>query len=91
MNKEEFIRVVKDAGEAIINYRSAESNKPKYNVCTLDFDNDYIKTKQNRATESEDTVLLFCWDLDAYRLIKVRSVTSVIPMANALKEGKNVR
>ena len=91
MTKEELISAVRECGEAIINYRSAESNKLKYNVCTLDFDNDYVQEKQNRAKESDDTVLMFCWDVDAYRLIKAPNVTSVVPLQNALKEGKNVR
>ena len=91
MNKEEFINVVTEYGDAIINYRSAESNKLKYNTCTLDFNNDYIREKQNRAKEGDDTVLMFCWDVDAYRLIKPANVTSVVPLSHVLKEGKNVR
>lgn len=91
MTKEELIRAVRECGEAIINYRSAESNKLKYNVCTLDFDCEYIQTKQNRAKEGDDTVLMYCWDVDAYRLLKAGNVTSVVPLSNALKEGKNVR
>jgi len=91
MTKEELISAVKDYGDAIINYRSAESNKLKYNVCTLDFDNDYIQDKQNRAKETDETVLLYCWDVDSYRLLKAANVTSVVPLSNALKEGKNVR
>jgi molybdopterin converting factor small subunit len=91
MNKEELISAVKEYGEAIINYRSAESNKLKYNVCTLDFDNAYIQAKQNRAKETDDTVLMYCWDVDAYRLVKAANITSVVPLSNALKEGKNVR
>lgn len=91
MNKEELISTVKEYGDAIINYRSAESNKLKYNVCTLDFDNPYIQEKQNRAKETEDSVLMFCWDVDAYRLLKAENITSVVPLSNALKDGKNVR
>lgn len=91
MTKEELISAVRDYGDAIINYRSAESNKLKYNVCTLDFDNPYIQEKQNRAKEGDDTVLMFCWDVDAYRLLKAANITSVVPLSNALKEGKNVR
>ena len=91
MTKEELISDVRAAGEAIINYRSAESNKLKYNVCTLDFDNAYIQQKQNRAKETDDTVLMWCWDVDAYRLIKAPNVTSVVPLHNALKEGKSGR
>ena len=91
MTKEELISAVRDYGDAIINYRSAESNKLKYNVCTLDFDNPYIQEKQNRAKEGDDTVLMFCWDVDAYRLLKAANITSVVPLSNALKDGKNVR
>ncbi len=91
MTKEELIRLVKDAGDAVINYRSAESNKLKYNNCTLDFDNEYIKTKQNRAKETGDTVLMFCWDVDAYRLLKPENVTSVVPLSHVLKDNRNGR
>lgn len=86
MNKEELIAKVKEYGDAIITYRSAESNKLKYNVCTLDFDNAYIKTKQNRAHETDDSLLLFCWDVDAHRLLKTDKITSVVPLSSALKE-----
>ena len=91
MTKEELISAVRDSGDAIINFRSAESNKLKYNVCTLDYDNEYIQQKQNRAKEDDDTVMMFCWDVDAFRKIKVSNVTSVVPLSSALKEGKNVR
>ncbi len=91
MTKEELISAVRECGEAIINYRSAESNKLKYNVCTLDYDNAYIQEKQNRAKEDDDTVMMFCWDVDAFRKIRAANVTSVVPLANALREGKNVR
>jgi len=91
MTKEELISSVKECGEAIINYRSAESNKLKYNVCTLDFDNPYIRDKENRARETDDTVLMWCWDVDAYRLMKVANVTSVVALSHSLKEGKSGR
>lgn len=86
MTKEELIDRVRDYGDATITYRSLESKKLKYNVCTLDFSNDYIKTKSNRARETEDTVLLFCWDSDSFRLIRPSSITSVVPLSVSLKE-----
>lgn len=91
MTKDDVIDLVRNYGEAIITYRSQESRKLKYNVCTLDFDNDYIKTKQNRAKETDDSVLMFSWDMDAYRLIKPENVTSIVPLASALREGNHVR
>ena len=86
MNKDELINAVRDYGDATITYRSLESKKLKYNVCTLDFSTDYIKTKSNRAKETDDTVLLFCWDSDSFRLIRPSSVTSVVPLSASLKE-----
>ena len=87
MKKEELARLVDEYGDAVITYRSENSNKLKYNVCTLDFSTPYIQQKKNRAKESEKTLLLFCWDTDSFRLLKPQSVTSVVPLASVLKNG----
>lgn len=91
MKKEELAQVVEDYGDAVITYRSENSKKLKYNVCTLDFSTPYIQQKKNRATESEDTLLLFCWDTDSYRLLKPGSVTSVVPLSSVLKNSPGGR
>jgi hypothetical protein len=91
MTKDELKDLIQKYGEAIITYRSQESRKLKYNVCTLDFDNTYIQQKQNRAKESDGTLLCWCWDLDAYRLLRASDVTSVVALANALKESTRER
>jgi hypothetical protein len=89
VKKQELAHLVRDYGDAIITYRSDNSRKLKYNVCTLDFTTPYIQEKKNRAVESEDTMLFFCWDTDSYRLLKPSSVSSVIPLASILKnEGR---
>ena len=85
MKKDEFKTQVKNCGDAVITYRSTNSRKIKYNVCTLDFDNKYIQNKKNRARESNDNVLLFCWDTDSYRLLKPKDVTSIVPLSTILK------
>ena len=84
MKKEELARLVDEYGDAVITYRSENSNKLKYNVCTLDFSTPYIQQKKNRAKESEKTLLLFCWDTDSFRLLKPQNVTSVVPLALSL-------
>ena len=91
MRKDDLRDLVENYGEAIITYRSQESKKLKYNVCTLDFENAYISTKQNRAKETDDTLLVFCWDIDAYRLLRASNVTSVVPLNSVLKDGKDGR
>ena len=58
MKKEELARLVDEYGDAVITYRSENSNKLKYNVCTLDFSTPYIQQKKNRAKETEQTLLL---------------------------------
>lgn len=87
MKKEELARLVDEYGDAVITYRSENSNKLKYNVCTLDFSTPYVQQKKNRAKESEQTLLLFCWDTDSFRLLKPQNVTSVVPLASVLKNG----
>lgn len=89
MTKDELITTVREFGDATITYRSLESKKLKYNVCTLDYSNEYIQTKSNRAKETDDTVLLFCWDADSFRLIRPSSVTSVVPLSASLKGKAN--
>jgi len=87
MNKQELANLVTIYGDAIITYKSENSKKLKYNVCTLDFSTPYIQQKINRAKETEQTLLFFCWDTDSYRLLKPASVTSVVPLSSILKSG----
>ena len=87
MKKEELRQLVDEYGEAVFTYRSENSNKLKYNVCTLDFSTPYIQQKKNRAKESDSTLLLFCWDTDSFRLLKPLNVTSVVPLSSVLKNG----
>ena len=88
MKKDEFKHAVQKCGDAVITYRSTNSRKLKYNVCTLDFDNKYIQSKRNRAKESDNTVLLFCWDTDSYRLLQPKNVTSIGPLSAILKNKR---
>ena len=88
MKKQDLAELVSEYGDAIITYRSENSKKLKYNVCTLDFSTEYIKKKKNRAKESQGTLLLFCWDTDSYRLLKPDNVTSVVPLSSVLKNEK---
>ena len=87
MKKQELKELVTEYGDAVITYRSAKSKKLKYNVCTLDFSTPYIQKKKNRAKESPETLLLFCWDTDSYRLLKPDNVTSVVGLASVLQNG----
>jgi len=89
VNKQQLAKLVHEYGDAIITYRSEKSRKLKYNVCTLDFSTPYIQTKKNRAKETDQTLLFFCWDTDSYRLLRPSNVQSVVPLSSILKnEGR---
>lgn len=88
MKKQELAQLVHEYGDAIITYRSAHSKKLKYNVCTLDFSTPYIQEKRNRAKETDETLLLFCWDTDSYRLLRPANVSSVVPLSSVLRNEK---
>ncbi len=85
MTKEELTKLVLDYGDAIITYRSEQSKKLKYNVCTLDFSTPYIQQKKTRTKEDKESLLFFCWDTDSYRILKPKNVTTVVPLASVLK------
>ena len=89
MRKDEFIAKVDECGDAVITYRSQNSRRLKYNVCTLNFDNKYIQSKRNRARPNNKQVLLFCWDTDSYRLLMPENVTSIVPLQAILKNDRN--
>ena len=88
MEKWKFKEVVTGYEDAVITYRSTNSKKLKYNVCTLNFDNKYIQSKKNRSKETDDTVLLFCWDTDSYRLLRHANVTHIVPLQSILRNKK---
>jgi hypothetical protein len=88
MKKDDFVKKLDEAGDAIVTYRSQNSRRLKYNVCTGDFDNKYIQSKKNRAKPSTRQVLLFCWDTDSYRLLQPDNVTSIVPLSAILKNDR---
>ncbi len=87
MKKEELKAFILEHGDVIIDYLSAESQKIKYSVVTLDFTTPYVATKQNRAKESTDSLLVFCWDTDTFRLVKPANVTKAEPLSVAIQRS----
>lgn len=85
MNKEEARKKIDEAGDAIVTYRGENSGKQKYNVVTLDFSNEYIKQHKTHAQEGDNTILAWSWDTDSFRLVRTDLITSIVPLANVLK------
>ena len=85
MRKEQIRNSLIKHGESIVNFRSVNSKKLKYIVCTTDFDNPYIKTK-SRPQEQKDKILVFCWDSDTFKQLNTNLITSVEPLNKVLRE-----
>jgi len=77
--------------DAIVTYRGAVSNKLKYNIVTKNFNCDYIKNKSSKVKETDNTVLVFCWDTDSFKLLKSEAVVQVVPLDSVLnRNGRNL-
>lgn len=94
MNKEKFVQLMKQYGDAYVTYVSPNSRKEKFNVGTLDIeDNSYIKSKPMTIPVDPEKVIMFCWDTDSYRQIDPSTVIRVDSLAAELEKVrvKNVR
>lgn len=88
MKRETFIAKMEQFGDAVITYKSRESNKTKYVVATSDLNNAYIQDKLKRLNMRaipQDTILVFCWDADAFKSIDPSIVVSLEPLSNILQ------
>ena len=90
MRQEQIRKSLISYGESIVNYRSANSKKLKYVVCTTDFDNPYIKDK-SVPYEQSNRILVFCWDSDTFKQLNTELVTSVEPLNKVLREASGQR
>lgn len=87
MRKEEVIALMKEYGDAEINFRSSNSNKQKYHIGTLELSTPYIQAKTQKAREpSGDKLMFFCWDTDSFRFLSPANITSIRPLS-ALVNG----
>lgn len=85
MRKEQIRNDLIKYGESIVNYRSVNSKKLKYIVCTVDFDNPYIQSKPY-PREQDDRILVFCWDSDTFKQLNAELITLVEPLYKVLRE-----
>jgi hypothetical protein len=94
MNKEKFIELMRQYGDAYVTYVSPNSRKEKFNVGTLELeDNPYIESKPMTLPVDPEKVIMFCWDTDSYRQIDPSTVIRVDSLSAELEKARvrNVR
>jgi hypothetical protein len=86
MERTEFIRQLHNHGDAVINFLNGKGKK-KYVVGTLDFTPTHIarKSRPRRGPEDgDDRVLIFSWDEDKFKFLKVDRVFAITPLSSIL-------
>lgn len=87
--KEEFSKVMDNAGDACIHFISPVSNKEKYTVGTLDFTTPYIRNKlstlKTGKPKADECILIFSWDTDSFKQIDPSTVIKVEPLSHMIQ------
>jgi hypothetical protein len=82
MNRDRFIKLMEEYGDAQVFIKGPVSKKIKYNIVTADLNNAHIKQRagaRNQVT-LEGRVLTFAWDQDDFRQIDPADVIKVVPL-----------
>ena len=89
MDKDVFIKLMNQYGDAVITYISPVSKREKFNVGTIDINNRYIQNKLRNSPITLDPtkVLTFCWDTDSARQIDPLTVVNVEPLVQEMERA----
>lgn len=93
MNRERFLSLMEEYGDAQVFVKGPVSNRIKYNVVTTNLDNPHIhKRAGTRVLKAmEGKVLAFAWDTDDFRQIDPRDVVKVVPLVDIVNNVKRSR
>ncbi len=89
MNKEKFINLMTEYGDALVFIKSRDSQRVKYNTVTTNLDNPHISRKVGDRTprEMEGRVLTFAWDTDSLKQIDPMDVVKVVPLTDVVNRS----
>jgi len=91
MNKSEFIKQMRQAGDAIITYISPNSGKEKFNAGTIDFSTPYIADKPPLTKVDPHRVIIFCWDTNKFKQIDYKAIVKVQPLNQVIENSRSGR
>ncbi len=94
MNLKTFLSSMNNGGDCYINYTSPVSKKFKYHVGTINFSKDtspyiykkYMANAGKLPRTSDTEVLVFCYDLDNFKVINLSDVNSVVPLNQTIRQ-----
>jgi hypothetical protein len=92
MNKGRVIGLLKQHGDAILTIKDPKPPFIKYNLCTLDFKNTYIKsqTKGKKPWPKNKTdIVVYDWTDNRYLIIHPVDIVHLQPLSEVLKNTGN--
>lgn len=87
MTKEGLRLKIANSGDCVVNYKAENSGKARYIVCTVDFNNKYIKSKGTPQEKDPNLLLVWAWDCDSFKHINPASVTKIQPLSSELRNA----
>lgn len=93
MNRERFIKLMNEYGDALVYIKGPVSKKIKYNTVTANLNNQHIQKRAGKRvpTVMEGRVLTFAWDQDDFRQINPEDVVKVIPLSDIVNSPRGRR
>lgn len=88
MDKKAFLEKADEYGDFLVEYITKNSKKRKYSVCTADLSTKYICDKIGDGVKHptpDNKVLVFCWDIDALKILDTTTVKKMTPLSKVLK------
>lgn len=93
MERDRFIKLMNEYGDALVYSRGPVSKRIKYNTVTANLDNEHIKKRAGKRVPvaMEGRVLTFAWDQDDFRQINPKDVVKVIPLSDIVNNPRGRR
>jgi hypothetical protein len=85
MNKFSCLKILQNNGDSVIEIKEEPAI-----VGTIDFSTKYIKNKRyGKYNIEKNAILVFSWTDDKFRSIDVKSIKTIKPLGDILRNEKN--
>lgn len=88
MTKTDFVTQMEEFGDAYVYYKN-NAGRERFLVGTLDFSTPYIKAKKQQPLELPNAILVFCWDTNKFKQVRLDRVFKLVPLSSVLNNDKD--
>ena len=88
MTRKDFVAQMNTHGDAFIYYYNSKG-KQRFIIGTIDFSTRYIANKPQQPLEIPNAILVFCWDTDKFKQVRLNTVFNIVPLSSVLRNQQN--